>query len=344
MPLEAHLNPTLMSPISTPSIAEDVQLFNDLRHLSAEEQTKFLLEREAQMRVAGTIDTNVYLLRGKMESVLAHMRNVEEGMFDVDGTLTGIGTRTLEQKNIEGIQRLRETDMTATGITGRHHGQVAELWQNHPEGTGIDTWLIEQGFYKTAPGMAPEYFAGSPALEKYVTDVRTKMAQHLPILEAEHGIQFVTTSAVGYPEAHKSMYSLDAHHPGTDQKITNSAQHDQILGQFREIWRGYDPEGITAKTGTSSIGTFEWTVDGINKEVGILEHLNQTGRNPSRIAIFGDSGNDLAAFQSLNDYLKVVIMNPHTKQPLVQNSHLATVGIGNAAPILRVMHKVRTSI
>lgn len=331
-----------MSPSSLAS-RSDARLtagIEDLSHLHPEDQTRILLQREEQLRAERRVDDRVYLLRGRIEEVMARIGKLEEAAFDIDGTLTGIGDRELFAENIAELQRLRSGGLDTTGLTGRHYHQVADLWKKHGD-TGLDRWYVEQGFYRAGPDGRTELFAGTPELEASVGTVRDTISAHLPGLAEEFGVDFEVTSSRGFPAAHQSMVSYDALLRGTLDKITDRRQHERLLERFRLLWSEHDPENRIAKTGTSSIGTYEWTTDGLSKQTTLSKHQMETGRESARIAFFGDSSNDQAIFESDEPYLKGVIVNPHTKQALIQRADIAAVGIGNASPILRLMNDVR---
>jgi HAD superfamily hydrolase (TIGR01484 family) len=321
------------------SFADRLVKLNDL---SQEDQAAYLKEQEEKMRLSHQIDRNVYLLRGTVEEAIGRALNMKEGMYDIDGTLTGIGDRTIYDSSIRSLNDISATGVKNSGLTGRHRWQVEELWDNHPKGFSMEHAYIEQGFYSLTRGRQPELFAGDPAIADNVNVVREKLASHLAAIEAEFGVQFVTTSAEGYPEAHRTMYSIDAHVPGGDKiEDKDIATHEAIMQHLDAVWSQYDPRHEIAKLGTSSTGTFEFTPDGLNKERTMQLHMSRFGLNPDHLAFFGDSGNDMPVFNSPNPYTKSVIVKQNFDRKLMKNAHFAAVGTGNASPILDFMNRVR---
>ncbi len=339
--------PTLAQPTDDTELLSE-QRATDLRGLNAENQTSYLLWREEQMRSRGRIDAGIYLLRGNADEVLNGLGEVEAGLHDIDGTHTTVGGHRLFDQNIRGLKAMNETGVQNFAVTGRHLWQVEELIDNHPKGTGFnhDQWLTEQGFFiRTGKGQV-EYFEGTAEIEDRVAIVREKIDPILRQLEAAHGIRFETTSLRDgngelYPHAHKTMFSVDAHR-GTS-KITDSerALHDEIMTILGEEWVLQDPNNMIAKLGTSSTGTFEFTPDGLDKEGSVRALINRL-RIPYRSGLYlGDSGNDVPVFRNIPDLRKGVIVNPHTKQSLIEKADIATVGIGNAGPIMEAVTRAR---
>lgn len=342
-----------MTPFTLAQPTDDETLLNtydaiDLRELDAENQTKYLLWCEEQMRLRNRINTKIYLLRGNAHDVLMGLSDVQVGLHDIDGTHTTVGGHRLFEENITGLKAMGEVGIQNFAVTGRHLWQVEELIENHPEGTGFshDQWLTEQGFFIRRAKGEVEYFEGTAEIENRVAIVREKIEPVLQHLEQQHGIRFETTSlrdgkGALYPHAHKTMYSVDAHRGYN--KITDAEQtlHDRIMDVLGNRWIQQDPNGAIAKLGTSSTGTFEFTPDGLTKEGSVRALINRLGIGYKNGLYLGDSGNDVPVFQNISGLRKGVIVNPHTKASLIGYADIATVGIGNAGPILNAVTKIR---
>ncbi len=320
----------------------------DLRELNAAEQTRYLLENEKCMQTLNQVNSNLYVLRGNMDDVLGGLCEVEAGLHDIDGTHTTVGGHRLFDRNIIGLTSMRETGVQNFAVTGRHLWQVEELIENHPEGTGFgdNQWLTEQGFFiRTGKGQV-EYFEGTAEIEDRVAIVRAKIDPVLRQLEVAHGIHFETTSLRDgngelYPHAHKTMLSVDAHRGASKITDTERALHEQIMTVLGEEWTLQDPNNMIAKLGTSSTGTFEFTPDGLTKEGSVRALINRLGIRYQNGLYLGDSGNDVPVFQNIAGLRKGVIVNPHTKESLIGNADIATVGIANATPILEAVTRAR---
>jgi len=316
----------------------------DLRALSPEDQGAVLRHLEHEARARNVIDGHVYMLSSRARHVLDRMGEIEFGMHDLDGTHTSIGGHRLHTESLDGLDRTRLSGMRNVALTGRHEWQVRELMQNHPFAKPFEQYLIEQGFYRINGKGQLELFEGSPAIEHLVTQVRNHFDPLLGEIGNRHGVAFETTSLrgegdVAYPAAHQTMYSIDAMEGG--RKIADQAKHERIFAELAGRWAERDPENSIATLRTSSTGTFEFTPDGVNKEGAARSLLNEQGVRERDAAYFGDSSNDLPVFQGMPDLGgKFAIVNPHTKDELIGNADLATVGI-NAGPILRRLAMAR---
>ncbi len=316
----------------------------DLTHLSSDDQYRMLHDKEEQTRLSGTIDEKIYILRGNVDEVLGSLGHVQLGLHDIDGTHTTVGGHRLHESNVRGLKRLGETRMKNIAVTGRHQGQVEEVLDNHPEGTGIDSWLLEQGFFLRTGRFESELFEGREEIANRVVLVRELVSATLQQLEAAHGIRFETTSLRDgkqelYPHAHKTMYSVDAHRDGV--KISDPGLHEAVLATLTEFWQGIDADGAIAHNGTSSIGTYEWTPDGLNKEGAVRRVLSDEQVKAERALYLGDSGNDRVVFEHIPGMVTGAIVNPHTNESLIRHARLATVGTANAAPILSYATQAR---
>ncbi len=316
----------------------------DLTHLSSVDQYQMLHSKEEQTRLSGTIDDNIYILRGNIDEVLGSLGQVRLGLHDIDGTHTTVGGHRLHEPNVRGLKKLSETRVKNIAVTGRHQGQVEEVLENHPEGTSIDSWLLEQGFFLRTGRFESELFEGREEIANRVVLVRELVSATLKQLEVAHGINFETTSLRNgkqelYPHAHKTMYSVDAHRNG--MKISDPGLHEAVLTTLTKFWQGIDANGAIAHNGTSSIGTYEWTPDGLNKE-GAVRRVLVDERVPAEQAMYlGDSGNDRVVFEHIPGLVTGAIVNPHTNESLIRHARIATVGTANAAPILTYATQAR---
>lgn len=321
--------------------------FLDLRELNAEAQTEFLLGKELESRERP--NNNIYLLRGDISATLHKLTGIKTGLHDIDGTHTTVGGHRMFNQNIRGLQNLERQGVTNVAVTGRHLWQVEELISNHRNQLGISRWLVEQGFYeRTGPGEV-EYFQGSHEIENCVAGVRDQMADILGMLEEEHGIRFVTTSASGenreaYPHAHRTMYSVDAERPGSG-KIGDSDKdlHHMILQTLGRQWQMRDPHAETAKLRTSSIGTYEWSPKNLSKQNAVEAMMKDLGTTQEETMYMGDSGNDIVVFESFDSITRVAVMNSHTNASLIRHADIATVGVGNASPVLELVARQRAN-
>lgn len=303
---------------------------------------------EEKHRTEHTIDTNVYLVGQRAREVLDNLHTIEWGLHDVDGTHTSVGGHRLHDDNIDSLEALTDAGVRNVAVTGRHQWQVEEVIANHPDRTPFKEWLIEQGFFRRTEDGTIELFEGTEAIAHNVDAVRRSLEPFLATLEEVHGIRFETTSMRGegtlqYPHAHRTMYSIDAlQHDG--RKIDDSMKHEDILAHLTNLWRDHDPSFAIAKPGTSSTGTFEFTPDGLNKEGAVRRYLLERNVQAPTAAYFGDSGNDLPVFRGIPELQRFVIVNPHTKDVLIEHADVATVGIANAAPILQRMAIARRAV
>lgn len=321
---------------------------SDLTHLSSADQTVFLKDMEQRRREQDDhLDTTIYLLRGTAEDIRTRLLNIRIGFHDIDGTHTTVGGHRIFNESIQGLKEFTASGGENIAVTGRHQGQVEEVIANHPEGTGMDAWLMEQGFFLRTGAYEAVLFEGRPEIAHHVDQVRLRVKDLLADLERRYDIRFETTSlrdgnSTLYPHTHKTMYSVDAVRNG--QKINDVALHDNILGALNSFWLEQDPEGAIAHAGTSSIGTYEWTPDGLNKEGSVRRMLLDRQAEAREGIYLGDSGNDLPVFRNIDGLMKGVIINPHTNDSLIAHADIATVGIGNGAPILHLTAEARRSI
>lgn len=317
----------------------ETETFVDLRHLEADAQTNFLLEETKKDKERQVTRNDIYLLQGQTSTTLNKLISLNTGLHDIDGTHTTVGGHRMFERNIRGLQALEDQGVTNVAVTGRHLWQVEELIANHRDQLGISRWLVEQGFYERTGSGQVEYFQGSPDIEHCVTGVREQMMDILRMLEEEHGIHFETTSASGehrkpYPHAHRTMYSVDAERDGLKIGDNDKELHQMIFQALGRQWQLRDPDAQTAKLRTSSIGTYEWSPKGLSKQNAVEAMMRELGTTEQKTMYMGDSGNDIVVFESFPEISRVAVMNTHTDVSLIRHADIATIGTGNAGPVL----------
>lgn len=316
----------------------EVDGFTNISHLDPAAQFQLLHAREQVLRARQLVDYRLFFLRGGSHAaVLAQMRDLQELDWDVDGTLNDVGGRRLFLPNLLLLQEAERRAFRNVVYTGRHFHQVQELRDNHPDGFGVHTEYIEQGFFKMNGTGGADHHLGNTELEEHITAVREHFERVLPGIAAAHNVRFVVTSSDGYAEAHRSMASFDVIDPRTGLKILPDQfeVHERVSGALRESWQEVDPSFRRAVPGTSSTGTIEFALRGINKARAKRKHKRNYAVQPGQSSYAGDSSNDQEILQQFPEDLGVVVMNPHTKLTLLEHAKLATVGVGNAVPFLR---------
>ncbi|MDB4978691.1 MAG: hypothetical protein JWM56_877 [Candidatus Peribacteria bacterium] len=307
----------------------------DLRHLQPQQQAAFLKERLIDENP--DVRNRVYLLRGTFEEAIYRMTNMESLASDCDGTLTGIGTEHLDPRALHYLLELYDKNLSVRAVTGRHKAQIDALHRSHPQGMGLKEWIFEQGAYRSNGIEEPEFFLGGPELEEKVAYIRTAMKSIFDEAAKKFNVEFNPTSGGG----HKTILSYDAEIPGTGKRITDHKLHETIM----EFLKPHATERVADETwplNSSATGIFEWARNhgSMGKGPAILELARRGELQLHTSGFAGDSSNDMSAFE-LEDLLKIVVVNKHTPNAIINLSDVATIGEGNAAPVLNMMNRVR---
>jgi hydroxymethylpyrimidine pyrophosphatase-like HAD family hydrolase len=281
----------------------------------------------------GMRDT-VFHLRGNFHDLLAQIRALELNANDIDGTLTGVGDTRLYAPALEGIREMRSVGIETIGITGRHEHQVHELTDAHGE-DGLQEVIGEQGAILIR-GKRVEHYMGNDGILAQLAELRTMLGECFGEIAPTENVHFIPTSG-GH---HRFQYSMDAHN-GNTLKITDRAKHERIMGRLHEFVQSHRDAFAQWKLGTSSTGTFELSHIELKKLSALKRRIGEKGVTERQTVFKGDSGNDLDVFAEQSGILKVAVVNPHTKPELIQHAHFATVGVGNALPMFRLIAQTR---
>jgi HAD superfamily hydrolase (TIGR01484 family) len=315
-----------MSPTLTvtpePRIRHELQ---DVRHLPPVKQREILSEAEQAGR------ETVFLLRGYTRKALAErLEGTSLLLTDLDGTAAH--GAYMDERALPVMRELQEEDVRITALTGRPYDEVEPLYRNHQGDPGFGQAIGEAGAYLFDHEHS-DFLLANEHIEYTAATARDRMRIILTSVANDHDLLWQPMGFGG----HRSSGAWQFMQQG--KRVGDTTLHHRLIEDVTAQAINQLPgvRVLSCGTGAVEIGVSPE----IHKANAIRVYAERMNISMTKIAFAGDSGNDLDAFGMPEDTLKLVVFGSHTPQAIVERAHIATVGSGNAAPLLRYMLSMR---
>lgn len=303
--------------------------------------------RKTALQLLDKCAEDTLLHRADNKDLMDTLSRVDYIFSDIDGTLTGEGSKGLPERVVEILGQLRDVGVATILVSGKPHEEILPIMEALSPELHIDA-IYEKGAYKleTAGGhISKSYLLTSPEQEQAVAVLRHKLAEHWQYMKAAHAKERISFGWAGSGK-HQSVVSIDVfigdvpEHYGQltgldrDQlKLKDVTILSAIEAELRDFITAECPGWIVIHLGNAN---FEITPPGIEKDIAIRQTTEF--RHAQNVLVLGDSGNDRKMFairqdQDAKTAAGLVFHNPAAVE-LVEDVDFVTFGLANPYPLL----------
>lgn len=303
--------------------------------------------RVTALRLLGETAERALLRRVDAKDPLDMLAQVDCVFSDIDGTLTGEGSKGLPQSAAEYLGRLHEVGVAVILVSGKPYEEIAPIMQSLSPELHVDA-IYEKGAYKldtAANGrMSKSYLLTSPEQEQAVAKLRDKLVEYWRHMQAAHAKERVSFGWAGSGK-HQSVVSIDVFAGdvpeyyerlvGLDRdrlKLKDAAILSAIEAELQAFVADEHPGWIVVHLGNAN---FEIAPPGIEKDVAIRQTAEF--QQAQAVLVLGDSGNDRKMFamrqgRDTKTAAGLVFHNP-AAVGLVEDVDFVTFGLANPYPL-----------
>ncbi len=273
----------------------------------------------------------MFLLRGYTRKALAErLEGTSLLLTDLDGTAAH--GAYMDERALPVMRELQEEEVRITALTGRPYDEVEPLYRNHQGDPGFGQAIGEAGAY-LFDNNATSFLLADERVEEVASQARKGMRTILTSVSGSYNLAWEPMGFGG----HRSSGAWQFMQQG--KRLSDKTLHDRLMHAVTAEATVQLPgvRVLSCGTGAVEIGVSPE----IHKANAIRAYAERMNVSMTAIVFAGDSGNDLDAFAMPEDTLKLAVFGNHTPQAIVERANIATVGAGNAAPLLRYMLSMR---